>query len=136
MRKKQRRQQDSADDAQLLSRELAWLESSNRHKSEVLFGVPMRCPTEDCSDFGMVESIDAARQHNRCWSCGLQWTLSRQAMRLFAQAKAAPAATTIIGAGTLVADLEPADAARTTRERFVGVRGALHRDSPPPAPAT
>ncbi len=129
MRKKQRRKQDDADHAQLLSRELGWLESSSRHKAEIIFGVPMRCPTYDCSDFGLVESIGEGRQHNRCWSCGTTWTLSRQAMRLFAQACKEPEAPGIIGAGTLVADLEPASAARTTRERLLE---ALHRDPPPP----
>lgn len=132
MGKKQRRQQAELEHAQLISRELGWLEAVSRFKTEIIFGAPMRCPGFECGDFGLVESVAAGRQHNRCWSCGTRWTLSRQAMALFAQACKAPDPTTIIGAGTLVADLEPADAARTTRERFVGVRGALHRDLHPP----
>lgn len=135
MRKK-RRQQHEADHAQLISRELGWLEASSRYRTEITFGAPMRCPSEGCGDFGLVETISEGRQHNRCWSCGTTWTLSRRAMALFAQACAEPASTTIVGAGTLVADLESPEAARTSRERFVGVRSVLHRDPPPPAPVT
>jgi hypothetical protein len=134
MRKKQRQESERQHEAELLSRELAWLEAASAHRSEVIFGVPMHCPTFGCGDFGLVESIDGQRQHNRCWSCGSTWTLSRAALRLFAQAKAAPASPTIVGAGTLVADLDTPSAARTTRERFVGVRNVLHRDQAPPAP--
>lgn len=132
MGKKQRRQHAELEHAQLISRELGWLEAVSRFKTEIIFGAPMRCPGFECGDFGLVESVAAGRQHNRCWACGTRWTISRQAMALFAQACKAPDPTTIIGAGTLVADLEPADAARTTRERFVGVRSALHRDLHPP----
>jgi hypothetical protein len=134
MRKKQRTASEQ-DEAQLLSRELAWLEAVSHHRAEVIFGVPMHCPTAGCGDFGLVEAIDGRRQQNRCWSCGATWTLSRQALRLFAQAQVATEPTTIVGAGTLVADLEPANAARTTRERFVGVRSVLHRDRDQTRPA-
>jgi hypothetical protein len=129
MRKK-RQQQDEAEEAQLLSRELGWLEASSRRRSEIIFGAPVRCPAAGCDDFGLVETMTPNRQHNRCWSCGMTWTLSRRAMALFAQACKEPTASEVVGAGTLVADLEPASAARTTRERIVGV---LHRE-PLPAP--
>jgi hypothetical protein len=127
---KKRRQQQGADEAELLSRELAWLEASSRPSAQIIYGVPMRCPQAGCNDFGLVESMADGRQHNRCWSCGMSWTLSRKAMALFAQACKAPTAPTVVGAGTLVADLEPPAAARTTRERLAGV---LHRE-PAPAP--
>lgn len=130
MGKKQRRQQAEAAQAELLSRELDWLERSSRHRPTVIFGAPVHCPTPGCTDFGLVESISASRQHNRCWSCGLTWTLSRKAMALFAQACRSSSTATVIGEGTLVADLEPPAAARTTRERLAGV---LHLDVSQPA---
>ena len=130
MGKKQRRQQAEAEHAQLLSRELDWLERSTRHRRTIIFGAPVHCPTAGCSDFGLVESVGQGRQRNRCWTCGLSWTLSTQAMALFAQACRAPATPeAVVGAGTLVADLEPAEAARTTRERIAGV---FNLDGAPP----
>ncbi len=129
MGKKQRRLQAEAEHARLLSRELDWLERSTRHRRTITFGAPVHCPTDGCSDFGLVESMAQGRQHNRCWSCGLSWTLSTQAMALFAQACVAPVSAQVVGAGTLVANLEPAEAARTTRERIVGV---FHLDVMPP----
>lgn len=128
MRKKERRRLADEAHAELISRELGWLESVSVHLTAIIFGAPMRCPSFECGDFGLVESVAEGRQHNRCWSCGMTWTLSTQAMALFAQACKPQDPATIIGAGTLVADLEPANASRTTRERFVGVRAALQRD--------
>jgi hypothetical protein len=131
MRKK-RRQEHEANHAELLSREVGWLEASSRKGGEIRFGAPMKCPQAECGDFGLVETVTPGRQHNRCWSCGTVWSLSLKAMALFAQACKAPDPTTIVGAGTLVADLEAPSAARTTRERFVGVRSVLQRDTPVP----
>ncbi len=128
MRKKKRLAMEQ-EHAALLSRELGWIEASARHATKIIFGAPMRCPGSGCGDFGLVEAVAQGRQHNRCWSCGTEWTLSTQAMALFAQACRPQSGSTIIGAGALVADLEPANAARTTRERFIGVRGTLPNES-------
>lgn len=129
MRKKKRLAMEQ-EHAALLSRELSWIEASARHATKIIFGAPMRCPDLECGDFGLVEAVVQGRQFNRCWSCGTEWTLSTQAMALFAQACRPQPESTIVGAGTLVADLEPAHAARTTLERFIGVREARPHDSP------
>jgi hypothetical protein len=130
MGKKQRRMEAEAEHAALIRRELAWIDAVNDYKPEVIFGAPMRCPSFGCTDFGLVESIARGRQHNRCWSCDTHWTLSTEALFRYGQAPVAPTIELVVGAGTLVADLDRADEPPTARERFVSMRGALPRDPP------
>ena len=130
MGKKQRRMEAEAQHAALIRRELAWIETVSAYRTEILFGAPMRCPGFGCSDFGLVESIGQGRQRNRCWSCGTEWTLSTEALHRFAQQAKAPTPAPVVGAGTLVADLDAPAGGPTARERFVGMRGALHREPP------